>query len=311
MDTLLSMKVFCRVVQAGSFIAAANQLHLSAAMTSRHVSHLERHLNARLLHRNTRNLSLTEAGKLYYDYCQQVLDQLEEVEATIGQVTKMPKGQLKITAPVPLAVGHMVAPLQRYMDLYPEVVLDLNVSDREESLAEEAFDLALRIEHEPNPSLIARPLCPIRYALVCSPGYIERYGEPKTPADLNQHHTIAYNYALGGDHWNFKGPQGEMSLTIEPVMRVNHGEMGRRAAIAGVGIAILPTFIVGDDLRAGRLVPLMLDYVKPDTTLYALYLSRQFLSAKVRTFIDFMVEWFQGPPEWDRDLEPILKRSFN
>ena len=303
MDTLLSMQVFCRVVEAGSFIAAANQLRLSPAMTSRHVSNIESHLSARLLNRNTRNLSLTEAGSIYYQQCREVLDQLNDVEEQISQSVTAPKGRLKISALVSFGIRHLLEPVQEYMKQYPEVTLDLDVSDREVNLADEAFDIALRVDQTLSPGLIARRLCPVRITLVCSPEYAQKYGVPKTPEELKQHRTIGYNYSKTGDAWNFLGTDGKLiSVPLNPVMRVNHGEMGRRVALSGLGISCEPTFIVADDIRNGDLIPLLPDYPQPELSLYAVYLSRRFLSAKVRTFIDYMVDCFQGEPEWDKNL---------
>jgi DNA-binding transcriptional LysR family regulator len=305
MDTLLSIKVFCRVVETGSFVAAAHHLGLSAAMASRHIAHLEQHVGARLLNRNTRRLSLTEGGNQYFAYCQGMLQQLEAVESVVGHHTAAPRGLLRLTAPVPFGVRHLVNPLERYMQQYPDVELKLHLSDKEEDLAEEAFDLALRVGYRTNPSLIARKLCPVHLVLVCSPGYAARYGLAQTPGDLLKHKTISYSYLTDEDHWNFSTPEGTISQQINPVMRVNNGDMAVAAAVAGLGIASQPTFIAADELRSGRLIQVLPQYRQVEPALYAVYLSRQFLSAKVRTFIDFMVDWFQPDAEWDKGLPDI------
>lgn len=302
MDTLLSMQVFRRVVEAGSFVAAADQLGLSAAMASRHVAHLERHLGARLLNRSTRHLSLTESGTQYFERCRSMLDELSEAEAAISQAVVAPRGQLRVSASVPFGVRHLGKVVGDYTARYPEVMLDMHLSDQTVELAEEGFDLALRIGQRPNPALVARKLCRIRLALVCSPDYAARHGLPRTPEALSQHRAIGYAYSAEGDHWVLRGPAGEKSYPIHPILRVNNGDLACAAAIAGVGISSEPTFIVGDALRAGQLIQVLPDYPQPELTLYAVYLSRRFLSAKVRTFIDFLAEHFGPEPYWDRDL---------
>lgn len=302
MDTLISMRVFRRVVELGSFVAAAEQLGLSAAMASRHVAHLERHLGVRLLNRSTRHLSLTDGGAQYFERCRSLLDELHEAEAAVSQSALAPQGTLRISAPVPFGVRHLGPAIGDYLARYPQVLLDLSLNDRTVDLAEEGFDLAIRVGQNPNPALIARRLCCVRLALVCSPGYAARYGLPRTPAELSQHRTIAYAYSAEGEHWTLRGPDGLHSYPIKPVLRVNNGDLAAAAAMADVGIGSEPTFLVGDDLRAGRLISVLPDYPQPELTLYAVYLSRRFLSAKVRTFIDFLAERFGPEPYWDRDL---------
>ncbi len=302
MDTLLSMRVFRRVVEAGSFVAAAEQLGLSAAMASRHVAHLERHLGARLLNRSTRHLSLTESGTSYFESCRSMLDDLDEAEAAVSQAGSAPRGQLRISAPVSFGVRHLGPAIGDYIARYPDVMLDLNLNDRAVELAEEGYDLAIRVGQNPNPALIARRLCTVKLALVCSPDYATRYGLPATPEALLQHRTIGYAYSVEGEHWNLIGPDGPRSYPIRPILRVNNGDLASAAAMAGVGITSEPTFLVGDDLRAGRLIEVLPDYPQTQLSLYAVYLSRRFLSAKVRTFIDFLAERFSDEPYWDEGL---------
>lgn len=302
MDTLLSMRVFRRVVEAGSFVQAAEQLQLSAAMTSRHVAHLERHLGARLLNRSTRHLSLTDSGADYFERCTCLLDGLEEAESQASQQAHSPRGQLRISAPVSFGARHLGPVVGAYTARYPEVQLNLHLNDQIVELAEGGFDLALRVGTHPNPALIARRLCSIKLALVCSPGYAQRYGLPQTPEQLSQHRAIGYAYSDIGDAWVLTGPDGPRSYPIRPVLHVNNGDLAAAAAAADVGISSEPTFLVGDDLRSGRLIALLPDYPQPELSLYVVYLNRHYLSAKVRTLIDFLVAYFDQPPKWDAGL---------
>lgn len=302
MDTLLSMRVFRRVVEAGSFIAAAEQLGLSAAMASRHVAHLERHLGARLLNRSTRHLSLTDSGTSYFESCRSMLDELEDAESAVSQAAQAPRGHLRISAPVSFGVRHLGPAIADYMESYPEIVISMHLDDRVVELAEEGYDLAVRVGHNPHPALIARKLCSVKMAMVCSPGYAERHGIPRTLDDLERHRAIGYAYSSYGDSWSFTGPEGPRTVHFRPILRVNNGDFATAAAVSGVGLTSEPTFISGDELRAGRLIQVLADHPQPELSLYAVYLSRRFLSAKVRTFIDFLAERFGPMPYWDKDL---------
>lgn len=298
MDTLLSIKVFCHVVGTRSFIAAANQLGLSAAMTSRHIAHLEKHVGSRLLNRNTRQLSLTENGKQYYSHCKQMIDQLEMVEADIGNHTTAPRGRLRITAPIPLGTKYLTQPIKQFLEKYPDIELDIHLSDKEESLAEEAFDLALRIGHNTNSSLFARKLCTINLALLCSPDYAAQYGLPQSLQDLSKHKAISYSYLTDDEHWNFFTEDGLRCQKIHPTIRVNNGDMAISAAISGLGIASQPTFMAAEALCNNKLIKVLPQYRQIEPSLYIVYLSRHFLSASVRAFIDFMAEWFKEDYKW-------------
>ena len=289
MDTLLSMKVFRRVVDAGSFVAAARALDVSTAMASKHVAHLEKHLGARLLNRSSRHLSLTDAGSVYYEQCREMLDNLDEAEAAVGRASAAPRGVLKVTAPVWFANARFARLLADYKARYPDVVPDVNLSDRVVDLVEEGFDLALRVTQNPGAGLIARPLLSIRFVLAAAASYIAARGEPKTPIDLARHTTIGYAYAPIGDQWAFEGPDGPVNGRIVPSFRGNSTTLAYQLVVAGAGIAMLPPWVVQEDLASGRLKALLPEYSLPAATLYAVYTSRRYLSPKVRTFVDFLV----------------------
>ncbi|MBD3884179.1 LysR family transcriptional regulator [Phormidium tenue FACHB-886] len=292
MDTLLSMKVLRQVVESGSFAAAAERLNLSTAMTSKHVMHLERDLGVRLLNRTSRHLSLTEAGTIYYEQCREMLDNLEVVEAAVRRSTVAAHGVLKLTAPVWFANPLFTEALADYRAQYPDVVLDLNLNDRTVDLVEEGFDLALRVTHKLDDSLIARHLCPIQFMLVGSPAYLQKNGYPQTSGDLSKHLMMLYSYSPFGDEIVLDGPNGRERVKLAASMRSNNTGMTYQAAIAGMGLAFLPEWLIQDALTSRRLEVLMPNYSWPASSLYAIYTSRRYLLPKVSTFVDFLATRF-------------------
>ncbi|MEH2463481.1 LysR family transcriptional regulator [Nostoc sp.] len=296
MDTLMSMKVLCQVVELGSFVAAAEQLNLSTAMTSKHVMHLERNLGTRLLNRSSRHLSLTEAGTLYYEQCREMLDNLEMVEVAVRRSAVIVRGVLKITAPVWFANPLFTKALAEYRSRYPDVVLDLSLNDRIVDLVEEGFDLALRVVHgsEPHSSLLTRRICPILFLLVGSSDYLRKNGHPKTSNELSKHVAISYHYSQFADKIFFEGPNGRETIKLTVSLRSNNTIMEYQATLASIGLAVLPEWLIADDLASQRLEVLELDYTLPTTFLYAVYTSQHYLSPKIRTFVDFLVDYFSG-----------------
>jgi DNA-binding transcriptional LysR family regulator len=293
MDTLMSMKVLRQVVESGSFVAAAERLNLSTAMTSKHVMHLERNLGARLLNRTSRHLSLTEVGTIYYEQCREMLDNLEIVEAAVRRSAVVARGLLKISAPVWFANPLFTKALAEYRSRYPDVLLDLNLNDRMVDLVEEGFDLALRVtQDEHYSSLLTRRICPIQLMLVGSPDYLRRNGYPKTPNELSKHLSISYYYSQFADEMFFEGPKGRETVKLAVSICSNNTSMLYQATLASMGLAVLPEWLIEDDLTSQRLEVLKLDYTLSTTSLYAVYTSRQYLSPKIRTFVDFLVEYF-------------------
>jgi DNA-binding transcriptional LysR family regulator len=272
---------------------------LSPAMVSRHVQDLEERLGTRLLNRTTRRISLTEPGAAYYERCQQVLRDVEEMDLSVAREVQQPRGVLRVNAPVVFGTRHLARLLAEYEGRYPEVAIDLNLTDRFIDLVEEGADLAVRIGTLTESTLVARRLCPIRLVLCASPAYLERHGTPRTPGDLANHNCLGYTYTRGGAEWEFSGQDGPVVVPIRGSLRANHGEVLHQAAIDGLGLALQPTFIAGDALAAGRLLPVLSDYCPAELSAYAVFLSRKFLSAKVRTFVDFLAEKFGPEPYWD------------
>ncbi len=289
MDSLTSLKVFRQVVQQGSFTRAAEALQLSVAMVSKNVSHLERQIQTRLLHRTSRRLSLTEAGQLYFDDISIALELLEQAAASASLGVQQPQGTLKLTAPNWCATAGFANWLAEYQQQYPEVTIELHLDNRRFDLVAEGFDLALRVTGDPHPSLIVKPLAPIRLLLVASPAYLARHGTPQHPNDLARHHGIAPTYTSlhGMPMWR-NGHSHRFELPT--VFASSDAMLSYQLARAGAGIAYLSEWLVTEDLAEGRLHHILPDYTTPATTLYAAYVNRQFLSAKVRSFIDFLAD---------------------
>lgn len=290
MDTLTSMRVFANVVEAGSFSGAADRLDMSRAMASKYVINLEDHLGTRLLNRTTRRLSLTESGTAYYERCVQIISDVQEAEQAAGQLTGTPRGTIKITMPVAYGLHRLGPVIADYVRLYPEVKLEISLNDRRLDLVEEGFDLAIRIGTLPESGLIARKLGVDRTVVCASPAYLQRHGVPEVPADLARHSCLGYTYTSSGDEWRLRSAEMDAAIRIAGSIKANNGDMLRLAALNGAGVIFQPLFIVQDDLHAGRLVQILGDYTSKDLGIYAVYPSRKHLSAKVRTFVDFLVE---------------------
>ena len=291
MDTLLSMKVFRQIVESGSFIAAAERLDLSTAMTSKHVMNLERNLGVRLLNRTSKHMSLTEIGKIYYEQCQEILDRLEVVEAAVKRSAVATKGTLKVTAPVWFANPTFTKALAAYRASYPDVLLDLDLNDRKVDLVEEGFDLALRVSSHPDTSLQSRRICPIQFRLVAAPSYLRDHEDLIDASDLSKHVFLSYAYASSEYKLFFSDDDGRGKIAVTASMRSNNTCMLHQAAISGMGLAVLPEWLIGDDLLGGRLEQLQSEYASC-AYLDAIYTSRRYLSPKVRTFVDFLSDYF-------------------
>jgi len=298
-DTLSNIKAFIQVVEAGSFALAAERLNISRAMVSKHVQHLEDRLGVRLLNRTTRRLSLTEAGTAYYERCGTVLDALDEADLAAAQLAFTPKGTLKINAPVAFGTRHLYPAIAEYLRTYPEVKLDLTLEDQVVDLVKDGVDMALRIGQLADSSLVARRLAPARLAVCGSPAYFAKHGVPRTPEELQRHNCLGYAYAEFPETWRFTGRDGGHAIQISGNMRANNGEVLRAAAIDGLGVALQPTFIVGDDIKAGTLQAVLTNYAAEEFSIYAVYPSRHHLSAKLRMFIDFLTNRFGPDPYWD------------
>jgi len=251
------------------------------------------------LNRTTRKLSLTEAGRVYYDRSTQLLAELAETEEAVGELQARPRGRLRVNAPVSFGSLHLAAAIADYMAAYPDVAVELTLNDRIVDLVEEGYDVAVRIARLADSSLIARRLAPCHHVVCASPGYLKLHGRPEHPADLAQHNCLGYSYRARGDEWRFDGPDGSIAIQLKEMLQTNNGDALCAAAVAGGGIAILPTFIAGSDMIAGRLTPILAQYRIPEIAIYALYPPGRHLSVKVRSFVDFLVPRFGERPSWD------------
>lgn len=304
MDRFAAIEAFVAVVEAGSFVRASERLNLSTTSVSRLVSALEAHLNARLLHRTTRRLSLTDAGRSFYQHATDLLAELAEAEAAVSSGNQAATGLLRVTAPVSFGILHLAPLLAQYHQEQPAVTLDMSLDDKVIDLVEVGRDLAIRVSGQlPASSLVARALAPVQLVVCAAPDYLERHGVPTSPDDLVQHHCLLYSYAEQPNQWSFKGPNGIQQVSVNGFLAANNGDVLRSAALSGDGVVMQPSFIVGDDLLSGRLVPLLLDYSLPPLTVYAIYPSRRHLPGKVRSFVDFLAATWGANPPWHRWLQ--------
>jgi DNA-binding transcriptional LysR family regulator len=298
MDRLLSMTVFKRVVDAGSFAGAARHFDISPEMAGNHVRALEAHLGVRLLNRTTRRMHLTEVGAAYHARCAQILSEIEEAEAEAGSQQAAPSGLLRITGPLTFGELHLGPAIGDYMARYPSVRVEVFLSDRHVNLIDEGFDMAIRIGDPPDSSLIARRLASARLVLCASPAYLDRSGRPEKPADLTRHACLVYADLRSPRTWRFTDPDGHAeTVQISGPFSCNNPQLLVSLAIAGHGLILWPSFAVGADILAGRLVPLLTQWRSRELTIRALYPHRALLTAKVRTFVDFLAERFEPEPE--------------
>lgn len=300
MDKLTSMLVFTKVAKAGSFASAAKELGLSRAMATKHVMQLENGLGIRLLNRTTRNLSLTEVGMVYLERCLQILDEMEEMELAVTRLQTEPRGTLKVNATPFFGAYHLAPAIAAYMESFPEVNVELVLQAGYIDLIEEGFDLAIHLDEMRDSSLIARKLGSSQRVVCGSPQYFEKHGIPKTPDDLRKHNCLTSSSMPPRDQWQFSIPGGETTVVkVSGNMEANVADALRMAAIAGLGLVLLPTYMVGQDIRKGRLMPVLTDYVPAPLEIHAVYPHRKHLSAKVRTFVDFLSERFHPKPYWE------------
>ena len=296
MDKIREMASFVAVVDAGSFVGAADAMGLSKAAVSRHVGDLESRLGARLLQRTTRRLSVTVEGQAFYARCRELLAALDEAEAELTSVGSDPSGLVRVNAPLTFGVLHLAPLWGRFCDRHPRIALDITLTDRVTDLVEEGYDLAVRISSLPSSTLVSRRLATTRMRLCASPEYLARHGAPQRPADLATHRVISYAYLESQNEWRFSGPTGPESVRVQARIHTNNGDTCRRAALDHQGIVLQPDFIVGDDLQQGALVELMPAYKASELGIYAVYPSRKYMPLKTRRLIDFLAESFRITP---------------
>lgn len=300
LDHLTAMAVFARVVEEGSFSRAAQALELSKSAVSKQVARLEDRLGVRLLNRTTRRLSLTEAGTAFYEGCRLVVADAEAAEAAVNHLAAAPRGTLRVNAPMSFGLRHVAPRISEFLERYPELSVDLQLSDRTVDLVEEGYDMTVRVGRLPDSSLVARRLSPQRQVVCAAPSYLERHGRPRHPNDLADHQCLIYSYLSSGKDWRFKGAEGEIRVTVSGRLEANNGDALLAAARGGAGVALLPRFIAADDLHAGRLETVLDDWTHAqDGAVYAVFPATRNLSPKVRVFVDFLAEHFTDRPYWD------------
>lgn len=300
MDSLSDIAVFAKVVESGSFTAAAEKLSLSRSVVSKYVTRLEERLGARLLNRTTRTISLTETGRTFYEGSQQGLKAIEEAESQVMHLQEKPRGTLRINSPMSFGVMHLAPAIPDFLDKYPELSVDIDFDDRKVDVIEGGFDVSIRISDLADSSLVARRIGPCRHTLVASSKYLECNGVPKTPNDLLEHKIVSYQYQEDAFNWEFRNPEGKTVIVpISGTIQMNNSLGMREAVLKGAGIMRTPTFVVGKDIQEGRLKPLLPGFQTLPLSIYALFPQRKHLSPKVRAFIDFMDERISETPYWD------------
>jgi len=300
MDRLSAIQVFAQVVESGSFAKAAERLGLSTSATSRHVAELEAHLQTRLLNRTTRRVSLTESGRAFHERAVQLLADLEEAEQEAARAAVVPRGTIRLTTSVNFGVRHLAPAIADFLAQHAEVRFDVSLSDRVVDLVEEGFDLGVRIGTAGSENLVARKLGETRMVPCAAPAYLAAHGAPEVPEDLARHNCFTYEYVTPRDLWRFRDPSGrERAVRISGTLHSNNGDLLAEAAARGAGIVFEPAFIVGPDVRAGRLVPLLQEFLPPPVPIYAVYPSRKHLSAKVRRFVEFLIARFAQAQDWN------------
>jgi DNA-binding transcriptional LysR family regulator len=301
MDRLAAMEAFVAVAECGSFSKAAERLHSSKSVVSRQIGALETELGARLLHRTTRALTLTEAGRSYLERATRILADLAEANASIGQLQTAPRGRLRVNAPMSFGFLHLAPALPEFLTRYPDVAVELTMNDRFVDLVDEGFDVAVRLGKLDDSSLVARRLAPMRRAVCAAPAYLQKRGTPMSPDDLKAHECLCYTNLGLSQEWRFVRPDGRpWPVEVHGRLHANNGDALRAAALRGFGLAVLPSFLVGGDVRSGALVSLLEPFMPQDSAVYAVYPHARHLSPKVRAFVDFVAERFGPDPYWDR-----------
>ena len=299
MDKLEAMNAFVKVVALGSYAEAARALGLTRSAASKAVMELEQLLGARLLDRTTRRVGPTEAGLAYYERCLDIIGRVEETEMEVSRLHTEPKGVLRVNAPMSFGALYLGPAVADFMQAYPDLKIELTLNDRFIDPIEEGVDVTIRIASLADSSLIVRKLAPARRVLAAAPFYLARHGEPSHWEDLALARCLNYGHTTTLQRWQLTQNGETIAVPINSVLCSNNGDVLRAAALAGCGITKLPTFLVGPDIKAGRLRIVLAEYPPTELGIYALYTPNRYLAAKTRVFIDFLTRRFGGEPEWD------------
>lgn len=301
MDKLTRIKVFVNVVETGSFTSASERMGLSRAAASKYVSQLETSIGARLLNRTTRHVSTTESGRIYFERCKEILHNIDEADEMVSGMSGEPQGTLRISAPSVFAQRHLTPLVSEFTKMYPNVNVNIMVSDRYVDLVDEGYDVAIRVSNLENSDLIAHHIARCRHVLIASPDYLKTAPPLNKPSDLKNHSCVLYSYTEGAK-WPLTKDGKDYSEKITPAMVSNNPEVLLEAVIAGMGISIMPTFIASNAIHRGDLQMVLQDYQSLELQIYAVYASRQYLPAKIRVFINYLKEQINDPPYWDKLL---------
>ena len=300
MDRLECDRMFVAVMEAGSFTAAAERLGISSGQASKLISRLENDLGVRLLNRTTRAVSPTEAGRAYFERIRPLLEEFDNLDLSIRNISRAPRGRLRLTAPLTFGTVELSQDLNDFASRYPDIELDVSFSDRLVDLVDEGFDLAIRVGRPSDTSLIARKLCDVRIVLVGSDAYLAEHGAPSAPEDLHRHACIIDTNFREPNRWPFRTAQGEtVTATVNGRIRYSNAEACLKAAEAGLGLAYVPSFVAGGAIKAGKVRVLLERFETAPYSMHALYPHNRHLAAKVRVLIDFLVERYRGKPHWE------------
>ncbi|MBS0588584.1 MAG: LysR family transcriptional regulator [Proteobacteria bacterium] len=310
MDRFENMNAFVRVVEAGGISAAADRMDVAKSVVSRRLKELEEHLGVELFHRTTRQMNLTDSGRAFYQQSVRILADILEAEHATSQFHGALKGNLKVAVPLSFGLMHLGPAITAFLQTHPDIEFDLDFNDRQVDLLAEGFDLVIRIASLPDSSLIARRLAPIQAVMCASPAYLQHMGTPQAPEELIQHRCLVYNLISNSDNWNVYDATGQLLKTrIIPYLKASNGEFLRDAAVDGLGIVLLPAFIVYREIERGALVPVLTGYHYTQLAAYAIYPQTRHLSQRVRAFVDFLSQRFEGMPYWDSCLHNANNKS--
>ena len=293
------MIIFAHVVHEQGFSAAARKLGVSRSSVSKAVAKLENSLGASLLNRSTRSLSLTEIGVSFYDCCTRISAEADEAQKMIESANEQPKGVLKVAVSVAFGTLHIAPAISDFMQRYPELTIDMTITDRRIDLTEEGYDVTISVTRDLPLGLVAKKLAPIKRKICGTPGYFQKHRAPLTLEELVNHNCLDYVNLGDKGYWRFKGTKGQVSIPISGRLRINDDEALSQVVLSGFGLALLPTYIIGKDIQSKRLQTVLSEYIPTDQHVYAFFLPKRNLALKVRVLIDFLAERFGKEPYWD------------
>jgi len=295
------LELFVRIAATHNISLAGKELNLSPAVASAYINKLEENLGARIIHRTTRKVSLTEAGQSFLPHAENVLSSVEAAKSAVGSGNITPQGTLRVTAPASFGRMHIIPAIKGFFDHYPDLKIDLRLSDSIIDMVEGGFDIAIRDANLSDSSLIAKKLARDSRIVCASPEYLKKYGTPKTPKDLPQHHCISL---MGLENWVFETPDGPTNIKVHPSFRTDNGEAVRDACVSGIGITITSIWCSHQQLKSGKLIQILEDFpLASPTDIWAVYPSSRLLAPKVRVFIDYLAQYYGDTPYWEQALQ--------